>query len=114
MSSALGPVRQDSDDVGMNLSETAFDEKALYVGAALEAEFPEAKASDQGRPAGKDAQLAVVHRQGHEIDRLVENRPLGRDHDALEGLAFGCMGFNSLRRPAAWPARPPPRCRRRT
>jgi hypothetical protein len=59
---ALGVLRQDGDDVGADLGESALDEKAPHFRAALEAKFAEAQAPDQRRPARKDAKLTVVHR----------------------------------------------------
>ena len=55
------------------------------LSAAADAQLAVAEPADQRGAAGQHAQLAVVHRQGHEVGRLVEQGPLGRDDDALQG-----------------------------
>ena len=52
--------------------------------AATDAQLAVAEPADQRRAAGQHAQLAVVHRQGHEVGRFVEQRLLRRDDHALQ------------------------------
>ena len=67
-----------------HLGEAAVDEEPARLLAVADAQLAVAEPADERAPAGQHAQLAVVHRQGDEIDGLVEHRPLGRDDDALQ------------------------------
>src|SRR5262249_21336635 len=49
-----------------------------------------AQPAHQRGAAGQDADLAVVQGQGHEVGRLVDDRPLRRDDDALQGPGCRC------------------------
>jgi len=51
--------------------------------AVAKAQLAVAQTADQRRPPAENAQLAVVHGQSNEIDGLIQNRPLGGDHDTL-------------------------------
>ena len=62
-------VGQDGHHVVADLGEPAVDEVAPRRAAVPDAKLAEAEAADQGGPAGQDAELAVVERQGDEVDR---------------------------------------------
>jgi hypothetical protein len=81
-----GVGRQDADDVSLHLSETAVHEVTPRRLATADAQLTVAQPADQRRPAWKHAQLAVVHRQGDGIGRLVQHCLLGRDDDAVQRL----------------------------
>ena len=75
---------QHRDDVGLHLNEAAVNVEMLDLVAQADAQFAEAEPADQRRPARQNAQFAVVHRQDDEIGVLVQQRPFGRDHHALQ------------------------------
>src|SRR5206468_5660575 len=52
---------------------------------SAQAQLAVAEPADERCPAAQHAQLAVVHRQGHKLDRLVEDSPLRSDDHALHG-----------------------------
>src|SRR5579883_401564 len=78
------PLRQDGHHVRADLDEAAVHEKALLGRAVADAQFAVAEPADQRRPAGQDAQLAVVHRQGHEVRGLVQDGPFRCYHNTLQ------------------------------
>src|SRR5207245_1478826 len=51
--------------------------------------FAVAEAPDERGTPRQNAKLTVVHRQGHEIGRLIEHCPFRRNHNALQGPKRG-------------------------
>ena len=94
---ALRALRQHGDDVSPDLGEAAVDEEAFGVRAPAQAQLTVAEPPDQRGSARQHAQLAVVHRQGHEIGRLVEHGPLRGHDDALQGPVGAGAGV-----PVSW------------
>ena len=67
-----GPIGQDRDDVVADLDEAAVDEVAADDIAGLGPQLAKAEPADQRGAARQDTQLAVVERQGDEVDPFVE------------------------------------------
>src|SRR5207245_2006518 len=89
---------QHGDDVGPDLGEAAVHEIPPGGVALPQAQLAGAQTADERGAAGQHAQFAVVHRQGDELGRLVEDRPLRRHDDALQLLTAGvhCPPYSFL------------------
>ena len=85
-SALLGDLRQDRDAIGLHFGEPERDRQVVLLRALAVPQLAGAEQRQQRRVARQDAEVAVGARDLDLVDRLVDERPVGRDDLQLQML----------------------------